>query len=848
MEDHVSDSLVEEREDVMHPPSSGKPTLRKAHFLKPVFKQHFDHPPPKPTFQELKRYKLRSNKRHPFLEMLKKCKLRSYKGCTSEKWKIWVEKLRPRYQEIWKQAGIYEAILASTYAIPKDKNLIIGLAERWCGETNTCIFPWGEVSITLEDNIYLGNFSVLGDSFSTPLPDELVGILDCLNKVHIKVRRSSNGHVGASVWMKYNMRSGNQFEHEAFLAMWLSKSVFACSRDHIAAQDFCVAIHLSRGTRIALAPVVLASIYRDMRLLHNSILEFVNLESVVGLTFSINQYDLVQMWVWERFPELRPAPNVREHGEPRWARWKGATILDVEDVGEVLDSSKESFVWCPYCITPSNCVLSKLYKDNEQWLVFESDDQEVFARCLRVSELVGLGYIEQYSPHRVAMQFVLDQDVPANVIRSNKSSETAWSSYNRSIRGIKLYIPPRHFESDISSGYVAWWRNHLVFNEEVVTNGIQKEKQLPLVSYLQEKDECFLSSTGWLSVCAAKRPEDRLSIDQLLSRQRKTGSSGRSNDHEPVLNIFSRIETPAKEICMTEPVGHVMPVNEEVVTDSIQIEKQLPLVSYGQKKNAKSSTSTGCLSGCAAERQEDSLAIDLLMNRSRMTESSMRRNDHEPVKFTFSKTKIPKKVICMTEPVGRILAVNEEMVTCGHKRDLKSLTIPGCISGCAVERPEDDEEDSLTITQILSRERKTESSAKRNDLEDEPLSNTYSKIETPTKLMCVTEPVQSNVRSLSSSGKCKNGDSPAESKKESEARKGAVVSEANHTEVNKDTSKLAKEEAVSKANIVMLEESYDHTASASQLPQLGLEARILRLETIINMIKAEKYVSSSRKI
>lgn len=204
-----------------------------------------------------------------------------------------------------------------------------------------------------------------------------------------------------------------------------------------------------------------------MRLLHNSIVE-----SVVGLTFSMNHYDLVQMWAWERFPELRPTPSVMEKGEPRLARWNGATILYVEDMREVLDSGKESLVWRPYSITPSNCVLSKLYKDNEQWLVIESDDQESFSRCLRVSELVGLGYVEQYSPHRVAMQFGLDQDVPACVIRSNQGPETA---------DMKLYIPPRQFESDISSRYVVWWRGLLVVNEEVVTNNIQNEKQLPLL-------------------------------------------------------------------------------------------------------------------------------------------------------------------------------------------------------------------------------------------------------------------------------------------------------------------------------------------------------------------------------
>lgn len=181
---------------------------------------------------------------------------------------------------------------------------------------------------------------------------------------------------------------------------------------------------------------------------------------------------------------------------------------------------------------------------------------------------------------------------------------------------------------------------------------------------------------------------------------------------------------------------------------------------------------------------EDSLAEDQLMSFSRMTESSGRRNDQEPTVHTFSRTGIPTEVICMTEPVGHSMAVNEETVTGGHRRDAKSLTTPGCLSGCAKERPEDDEEDCLTIAQLLSRSRKTESSTKRNDRDDEPLPDVGSEIETSPKVNCMTEPVEPSGRSLSSSGKCEIRDSPTETHKESESRKSAFVSETNHAEAN----------------------------------------------------------------
>ncbi|KAK1355360.1 hypothetical protein POM88_048616 [Heracleum sosnowskyi] len=539
MEDHIyaADSLVEEREVVMHPPSGGNPTLRNAHFLKPIFSQdhtHFPTPPrsvlsSKPTSQNLKNWSLNSYKTNP-----------------SEKWKIWVHSLKPKYQEIWKQAGIYEAILASTYKIPRNKDLIFCLAERWCSETNTFVFPWGEVTITLEDVMFLGGYSVLGALFLTPLSDECVGVFDSLKKAFQEIKLAFGGHASSPSWMEYFMCSGKDLEHEAFLVMWLSRFVFPCCSNEIIIRDFDVAIHLSRGNRIALAPVVLASIYMDMRLLHKSIVKSIDLESKVG--FLICRTDLVQMWAWERFPELRTTPSVMDRTEPRSARWNGVKTLDVKNVRTALDSAEESFVWRPYVITSSNCVLSKLYRDNERWVVVESDDTESLARCLRVSELVGIGYIEQYLPHRVAMQFGLDQDVPPHVVRSNDNPKTAWRSYNRSVRGMKLYIPPRLLESDVSSRYVIWWRSLLPVNEQVGTICSQKEKQLPLISRAHKR-----RPDDGLTIAKEKSPRKERSRKIKRSDQpRKIKKSRKSNANCPenyVLNIEE--ETYANTVTAT---------------------------------------------------------------------------------------------------------------------------------------------------------------------------------------------------------------------------------------------------------------------------------------------------------
>ncbi|KAK1379065.1 putative C globular stage [Heracleum sosnowskyi] len=540
MEDHQSDadSLVEEKEELMVPPCGGNPVYRKAHFLKPILPQDHLHLPPSPTA-------LLASK--PTFRKLENCTLQSFKGCPSEKWSFWVQSLKPKYQEIWKKAGIYEAILASTYSVPKHKKLIICLAERWCVDTNTFVFPWGEVTITLEDVIHLGCFSVLGASFLNPLDDECNDIFNCLKSDLKKVKLGNYQNATPYAWMDYFMSSGNQLEHEAFLACWLSKFVHV--RTNIAIQDCHVAIPLSRGHRIALAPVVLACIYRDMTMLHNSIVKTVIVESRFRMKFSTCHYDLVQMWVWERFTGFGPVPNVIGSGEPRSARWNGVTKSKVNDVRTALDSAGLSFMWRPYTLGSSNNILSTLYKDIEQWVVVESDAEESYARCLRASELVGLWQTEQYLPHRVAMQFGLDQDLPCDVVRFNESPPIAWENYNEPIRGLKLYIPHRLSESDVSSRYVAWWRGLVPMNEQMVTNSVQNEKHLPLGSYRQIIDAIPLATTASLSCNLEETPEIYVAENgctnvQHMSQFRNTDRSGKRNDLDdgPILNSYDDVE------------------------------------------------------------------------------------------------------------------------------------------------------------------------------------------------------------------------------------------------------------------------------------------------------------------
>ncbi|KAK7859220.1 hypothetical protein CFP56_007755 [Quercus suber] len=72
---------------------------------------------------------------------------------------------------------------------------------------------------------------------------------------------------------------------------------------------FPIAIHLARGNRLALAPAVLASFYRDLSVLKAKIVALIELESYNekdnGLAITLSApFELVQNWAWERFETL----------------------------------------------------------------------------------------------------------------------------------------------------------------------------------------------------------------------------------------------------------------------------------------------------------------------------------------------------------------------------------------------------------------------------------------------------------------------------------------------------------------------------------------------------------------
>nr|XP_016451371.1 PREDICTED: uncharacterized protein LOC107776071 [Nicotiana tabacum] len=477
MVDSSEDALImEEREELMVSLVDYEqviPIIRVAHFLKPTLPsaEKFPFSPSRPNIQELRR--------STSLKV-------QFRGGVSvshlKEWATWVNKLKPLYQEIWKKAGIFEAIIASTFKICMHNDLIIALAERWCLETNTFILPWGEATVTLEDMVVLSGYSVLGHCVLNPIKTQESVQTEKVLSEAFTVIAARKRNVYQHAWMEHFAGRGGHLEHIALLTLWLSRYVLPSKSYYkVDRALFPIAIHLSQGIPVAFAPAVLASIYRDLTLLKQFIIssfkhpEQSNYRCIEDTSDLILRAPLhiVQLWAWERFPSLLLKPSVINFGEPRVARWHKVKKARCVDPRSAIDSAAELFLWRPYAIdTVKNWDINKFYKEKEEYVVVGPNvGREIlmFARLIRASELVGMDCVELYNPHRVSMQFGFDQDVPGCV-------NHAWRYYDRPIKDAKLYIPSRFFQSDVSKRYLEWWKNQKITPEDAVKHVIKGQQ------------------------------------------------------------------------------------------------------------------------------------------------------------------------------------------------------------------------------------------------------------------------------------------------------------------------------------------------------------------------------------
>ncbi|KAG5151026.1 hypothetical protein JHK84_027498 [Glycine max] len=487
--DNSKFSMMEVREDFMvSATGDSEPTSRSAYFLKPLANS-LDGPvsevisssmamPLPPVFDP---------KQWPMVVR--------YNGWhhPKPKWVEWVDTLQVRYQSLWKKVGIFDAIMSTKCSIAKNQNLCVGIAERWCPDTNTFLFPWGEATITLEDVMVLGGFPVVGDPvFTTLQSQEMRKVEEKLSLARMEPWREKKHKVTTSAWMDAFVNSGtrSEIEHEAFLSTWLTMVGFS----HNGLVNECVfpiAILLARGYPIALGPAVLASIYHDLTLLKKTIVRLAE-KSVLDdklelMTTLQSPFYLIQIWVWERFKNLQPQPKLINHEDPVLFRWHKVKALEIDNVRLAVESAMDHFRWRPYVQYAGTGKFKVYYPENETLVILDTDlDKEPtgilasFVACLKVSLLVGIqSNIELYLPHRVAMQFGMDQDVPSCVPIFRGTKENAWKNYCRPISDTHLYFPARLFEGDVTTRYATWWKQLVPScHRDFVKNIVRRKRSL----------------------------------------------------------------------------------------------------------------------------------------------------------------------------------------------------------------------------------------------------------------------------------------------------------------------------------------------------------------------------------
>ncbi|GMH25512.1 hypothetical protein Nepgr_027355 [Nepenthes gracilis] len=530
--------MVERENELMVSPTDGTPTQRTAHFLNPTISTNAAQEPLRPSIS------LSSPPRR-----LMKVTFKGWRN-PNEQWTKWVQKLQPLHHLTWKNVGIYEAVMASTFEISRNDDLLLGLADYWCSNTNTFVFPWGEATITLEDMVVLAGYSVLGGSVSAPTESTL-HIQEKLIEVHRSISQGKSHKTSHNMWMKHFMELDSPVEHEAFLTLWLSRFVLpSVSSDTVMKKFFMLAIYLSRGNKIALAPVVLASIYRDLTRLKSTMITAAKLGksddsgNFILATILWAPFQIVQVWAWERFPALRLNPGKTEPGEPRFARWHQLHQKKIVNVGTVFESAGDTFLWRPYAL-PDDLLLNAFYREKVEFVrVSSNSDKDVvesFARCLRVCELAGVDCIENYNPHRVAMQFGFDQDIPDHVLRSDRSTpEDAWKKFASAVKHEFLFFPSRLYEPVVTVRYLKWQKQSELAPPAAFKNVQRVERSQP---GLQKRNGRDFAQNDEHHPLSGSKPEGKSSEIVMRSRNKDTVmeiSSGSEGEENGVTRLRSR--------------------------------------------------------------------------------------------------------------------------------------------------------------------------------------------------------------------------------------------------------------------------------------------------------------------
>ncbi|CAM0943963.1 unnamed protein product [Alopecurus aequalis] len=477
-------------------------------------------------------------------------------------WRRWVDKLRPRYEPLWRKIGILDAVLATTCRVRRDDGVLLQLAAIWSAETNTFLFPRGEATVTLEDVAVLGGMPLLGRPVRAPLDGAYSGDVKALQAVRSALYRSKIQKPDHPAWaMRFlepppgegDGEAAQLLEHGAFLSMWLSLFVLpAPPFDVIRLEVLPIAARLARGGCVALAPAALTSIYSDLSALNR----YINLHERYQPFVGWAPLHILQLWVLARFPKLRPEmaaivdPLARR--QPWAARWHEVHKENDPRYVHAVFMSPGEFEWRPYgCSSfapPPEKACSWVHGRD----IARSKQLLSFAQCLRPCELVGTRCIEQYNPHRVARQLGFDQDVPGSVARVNSNWEIAWGTYLMEPKNFAFIVP--QYMLAVTVEYAQWWEPYSLACATAVANSAKLKEVPALLSPAGENMEVLHDDN-------ASKEE----APDLVIRQNSSSEHGEVAHHHLVQGAVS---TTSSKAIKSATVVHLQSSPEAIVVIS----------------------------------------------------------------------------------------------------------------------------------------------------------------------------------------------------------------------------------------------------------------------------------------
>ncbi|CAA2974352.1 Hypothetical predicted protein [Olea europaea subsp. europaea] len=160
-----------------------------------------------------------------------------------------------------------------------------------------------------------------------------------------------------------------------------------------------VAVSLSKSTKLALAPAIIADIYRILSTLKGALVTHEKCKMRQGKKKAIEAkvttpFQLTQASIWERFPTIGSMTNLIGFGGPRLAQWHIIMVVGTKKLKCYLHKmalKKNQLValhefW-------KRLLTQMVYKENYYWELLKSSSRDEFeglVRCLRPRELVSL--------------------------------------------------------------------------------------------------------------------------------------------------------------------------------------------------------------------------------------------------------------------------------------------------------------------------------------------------------------------------------------------------------------------------------------------------------------------------